>query len=156
MSSLKLSINRFSQAMQSVIRNAVKAGTIRKADKLDTQDLLASLAESGTKSGQALNGCGATFPTVMTSCDYCRTKYGRDVQVDEDDINTMFSSDGRKALLLAETIAKLRNKPEVTEEELLEVLTGAGGLNEPVSKKILDRLGIKIKDINQAFNVLNN
>ena len=163
-----LTIGRFSPEARKIVCGVLKPANYRKADRADTTDLLASMAASETKSGEALRHNGITYGEVMTYLTYHKQKFGRDISIptgDEDfDLGQIFSTDAKKALTNAIALADFRDKSEVTGGELFDILVGGLDLREsenPLAsqtliKRIADELGITTGDLRSTLNNLQS
>lgn len=134
--------NIFSPVAWNIVCGSLKPANIRKTNRVDTSDLLASLADSDTKPGNLLKSQGVTFGEVMTCVRYHKQRFGSDLEIDPENVDLIFDSEGKEALNKAMKIASSHDKSQVTEDDLFVSLTGINDLKSPNfnSERIIRRI----------------
>ena len=134
--------NMFSPVVWNIVCGSLKPASIRKTDRADTSDLLASLADSETKPGKLLRDIGVTFGVVMSCVEYHKQRYGPELEIDPENVAWIFSTEGRAALAKTIQIASSQDKSQAMEDDLFIALAGINDLNPPNlnSVKIIQRI----------------
>lgn len=135
-----LNINRFTDPAKAVIRRSRHTANVHRSRGIGTDDLLATLAGSKTKIGEALSTNGVTYGQVLSCTRFYSEDGWADRELNESELGSNFDGGARNALSQAIIGAEMRNEDKATEIDLLNVLIGYSS-NNFASYKVLQRLG---------------
>lgn len=114
-----LGMTSFSSTAQNILRNSRGPANTRRAQKIESRDILASVAQSETPTGDVLRKHGITYGEVMSCRGYYPGKGTLDRPFDESNFKGNFTSDAMEIVNAA--ILAAASRDDISTREVNEV-----------------------------------